>query len=311
MSEPLVSVVMATYNRATLLSRSLDSLLRQTYPAVEIIVVNDASEDNTADVLAALTRQHAHLRVINLPENEGITCRNRGIKVAQGTYVAIMDDDDVCLPDRIEKQVAALKAHPEADLCFAAVDLVDEHERVFNTIPDNLLEGRFPTEPEEVFRLLLLDGCRIPDVTLMIRREVFLNYLYWPVAAPDWAILLSMAADGVRMVGVPEALVRVNRAWGHKSLWQDKAAHFHGQYEVLRRVCQEKDVPPALARRATSNLIIREARYVEGGAALGLILRALILWPGNPLAYRALKDVGKRAATKLRRMLYPASPKEA
>ncbi len=307
---PLVSIVMATHNRAAVLGRSLDSLLEQTYTNTEIILVNDASEDNTAEVLAGLAAEHDRLRVINLTQNEGHSSRNRGISAARGKYVAIMDDDDICLPDRIEKQVAVMEAHPEADVCFGAIALMDENGHIFHLHPSNLLEGRFPTEPADVFRMLLLDGNMVANVTLMVRREVLLRYPYWSGPATDWALVLLMAADGVRMIGLPEVLVNVDRAHGHRRIWEDGQTHYRIQHDVLRRVCEEKHVPPALARRAASNLNIRMARNTSSRAAVGLTLRALIQWPGNPSAHKMVRRLARRVLDRGRGLLPGSARKQ-
>lgn len=121
---PLVSVAMAAYNAGPVLTATLESVLAQTYPRLEVIVVDDGSTDGTAGILAGYRGRVTVIR----QENGGIAkARNTGMARAQGELVAWMDQDDLCRPERIALQVAALRMHPEALLCssdFTAFDAV-------------------------------------------------------------------------------------------------------------------------------------------------------------------------------------------
>lgn len=119
---PLVSVAMAAYNAGPVLTATLESVLAQTYPRLEVIVVDDGSTDGTAAILEEFRGRVTVIR----QENGGIAkARNTGMARAQGELVAWMDQDDLCRPERIALQVAAMQAHPEAVLCssdFTAFD---------------------------------------------------------------------------------------------------------------------------------------------------------------------------------------------
>ena len=106
---PTVSVVIPTYNRAHLIGRSIRSVLSQTYQDFEIIVVDDASTDNTEEVLRSLGNER--IRYIRHEQNKGANAaRNTGIKAARGKYIAFQDSDDIWLPDKLEKQMNVFKA---------------------------------------------------------------------------------------------------------------------------------------------------------------------------------------------------------
>lgn len=108
-NRPLISVVLPTRNRAHLLPRAIASVLGQTYRNLELIVVNDASTDATAEVLAGIG--DPRLRVIHREVNKGAAAaRNAGIADAVGEFVSFQDDDDYWLVQKLEKQVAALMA---------------------------------------------------------------------------------------------------------------------------------------------------------------------------------------------------------
>lgn len=110
---PKVSVVIPTHNRSSLLRRAIQSVLDQTYQDFEIIVVDDASTDDTEAVVKGFADER--IRYVRHSENRGeAASRNTGIRLAKGEYIAGHDDDDVWLPPKLEKQVKAFeKASPK------------------------------------------------------------------------------------------------------------------------------------------------------------------------------------------------------
>ena len=112
---PTVSVIMAAYNGAALIGETLRSLAAQTFSDFEVIVVDDRSTDDTLAVLRGWA--DSRVRVIALDENGGpVRARNRAIAEVRGRYIAGLDQDDLCLPERFAEQVAYLDAHPECVL---------------------------------------------------------------------------------------------------------------------------------------------------------------------------------------------------
>lgn len=110
-SAPKVSVVIPTHNRGAMLPRAVQSVLSQTFEDLELIVVDDHSDDRTPQVLAGFTDKR--VRSLRHPRNVGQSkALNTGINAARGAYVAFLDDDDVWLPDKLALQVAALDAAP-------------------------------------------------------------------------------------------------------------------------------------------------------------------------------------------------------
>lgn len=105
---PIVSVILPTYNREHLIVDSIQSILSQTFQNFEIIVVDDGSTDNTEKTVSKI-RDH-RIKYLKYPENRGATyARNIGIKQASGTYIAFQDSDDLWLPDKLTKQVKSLQ----------------------------------------------------------------------------------------------------------------------------------------------------------------------------------------------------------
>jgi len=118
----LVSIVIPTYNSETTLHHAVKSCLSQNYPAIEIIVVDDGSTDNTLFWLNELKLIHHNIRVIAM-EHSGVTAAfNRGIEESTGEYIARMDADDIMHPDKIAKQVKFLDEHPEVGVVSCLVE---------------------------------------------------------------------------------------------------------------------------------------------------------------------------------------------
>ena len=111
---PLVSVVIPTYNRAWVIKEAVDSVLAQDYKDFELIIVDDGSTDNTSDVLASYGED---VRVL-FQENKGVSAaRNRGVAEASGQLVAFLDSDDLWLPKKLSMQVEFFNKTPDALIC--------------------------------------------------------------------------------------------------------------------------------------------------------------------------------------------------
>lgn len=116
-SPPLVSIVMAAYQAEKHLAAALDSALAQTYPRLEIIVVDDGSTDSTAAILEDY-RHRPGITVIRQPNAGQSSALNRGLAEARGDYIKFFDADDLLGPDSVAIQVAALAAHPTDRLAY-------------------------------------------------------------------------------------------------------------------------------------------------------------------------------------------------
>lgn len=118
MNDPLVTVVITTFRRAKFLSEAIESVLWQTYGNIELIVVDDNGEgtpDQLATALAVGRINDSRIKYRALKQNSGASAaRNAGTIMANGFYVAFLDDDDIILPEKIEKQVQYMKAHDES-----------------------------------------------------------------------------------------------------------------------------------------------------------------------------------------------------
>ncbi len=114
----MVSVVIPVYNRANTITRSINSVLNQTYHDIEIIVVDDGSTDNTYEVVSQIKSKDNRVEIIRSDNNGGAcAARNIGVERAKGEYIAFQDSDDVWDEEKLEKQINAMEQW-ECDICF-------------------------------------------------------------------------------------------------------------------------------------------------------------------------------------------------
>jgi glycosyltransferase involved in cell wall biosynthesis len=122
MKLPLVSVVIPAYNASLFIAETLNSVIKQTYPNIEIIVVNDGSSDNTDSVISAFSSEINYL----IQTNQGVSAaRNKGLSIATGKYICFLDADDWFFPNNIEKKVDLLEKDISIALVHGIVDVTD------------------------------------------------------------------------------------------------------------------------------------------------------------------------------------------
>jgi len=124
---PTVSVVMPVYNGERFLAAALASICGQTYRDFEFLVIDDGSTDTTPLILADAARRDSRIRIITQPANAGVVAaRNAGLQQAQGRFIAVMDSDDVAVPERLARQASHFEAHPDVAVLGGAVQLIDQ-----------------------------------------------------------------------------------------------------------------------------------------------------------------------------------------
>ena len=127
-----VSVIIPCYNHAQYIGETIDSVLNQTYENIEIIVVNDASQDNSCEAIQQFVEKYPHIMFIDEKENIGvIEVRNKAISIAQGDYILPLDADDKIPPAYIEKAVNILENNPQVGVVYAKVSFFGEKEELW------------------------------------------------------------------------------------------------------------------------------------------------------------------------------------
>lgn len=124
-TSPTVSVIIPTYKHRNFVLATLDSVFAQTFTDYEVIVINDGSPDDTAELLQPLA-DAGRIRYIGQENTGQSIARNRGIEEARGEFIALLDDDDLWPPDNLEWQVAAMARHPDVGVVAGTASVIDE-----------------------------------------------------------------------------------------------------------------------------------------------------------------------------------------
>ena len=125
-----VSIIMPSYNSEHYISKTIDSILSQTVQDWELIIIDDCSSDNSNKVINSYISKCSQIKLIQLEKNMGPAfSRNRGIKEAQGRYIAFLDSDDVWMKHKLEKQLAFMQ-EKNAAISFTAYNLIDEKQNL-------------------------------------------------------------------------------------------------------------------------------------------------------------------------------------
>ncbi len=175
-NNPTVSVVIPTYNREQLIARSVKSVLSQTYQNFEIIIVDDASTDNTKKVVNSLN--DGRIKYVRHDKNKGeAAARNTGIKLARGEYIASHDSDDEWLPEKLEKQIKAFEdCSPEVGVVYTGFWKEENGKKTYipfswvnqknGDIHEELLKGNFIGSPVAVIKKECFTGTGLFDERL-------------------------------------------------------------------------------------------------------------------------------------------------
>jgi glycosyltransferase involved in cell wall biosynthesis len=235
---PLVSILIAAYNAAPTLEVAVQSCLQQTYSAVEVIVVDDGSTDETPALLARLAAgAGGRLRIVRKANGGLASARNAGMQAAQGRFIAWFDADDICHPERLLHQAAVLRALPQIDLVSSDFSAFIDEARDFEAshlmtyyLAVRRLGGVDRLYPD-VDSVVLPDGARLAVRTGCIYEALLWgNFVHPPtvmfrrecldrVGSCDESLRFSSDYDfffrlarGARFAYVPEALLRYRRS---------------------------------------------------------------------------------------------------
>jgi glycosyltransferase involved in cell wall biosynthesis len=295
---------MAVYNGARYVRQAIDSILAQTFTDFELVIIDDGSTDETPQILASY-----HDPRIVLIENEcnlGLTkSLNVGIRASCGELIARQDADDASLPERLERQVAYLYAHPTVALVGAGSRWIDEREAVIQ-------EWRPECHPSEIQRLLLSD---VPFLhgTFMFRRNCLRDigdgYDESRPVAQDCDLLLRLS-ERWDLANLPQILYIHRR---HKDTvtamrQADQEHHLRqGQWAAVRRrlaygwsrIGLTKGETPEWVKSADRRWLAQRYSWWSAGATLGLsrkaalqfLLIALFLDPTAPEIWSYIRGI--------------------
>jgi glycosyltransferase involved in cell wall biosynthesis len=168
-SAPIVSIVMAAFNEEKYIAEAIESVLNQSFTEFEFIIINDGSTDKTEAII--LSYNDPRIRYIKNEQNlKLIASLNKGLKTANGKYIARMDSDDVCVPSRLEKQVAFMEAHPEIGISGAQLLVFGSEEGVM----------QYPLSHEDIKLRLFITSCFGNNVVIFRKELLEAHDLYFP-----------------------------------------------------------------------------------------------------------------------------------
>jgi len=228
MSDPVVSVIIPTYNRYPLLLEALNSVREQTYPRIQCIVVDDGSTDSTAQISSARDINYIEVKHSGFPGR----VRNIGAQKATGTLLAFLDSDDLWMPGKIEKQVRFLKDHPDIHICHTR-EIWKRGQRIISQT------GQRHKRSGNIFEDCLRK-CVVGPSTAVLTKKLFMDIgAFHPdlEIAEDYELWLRISAK-YAFGYIDEPLI-IKRA-GHASAASADRGHAaqlstkHGQIEIFR-----------------------------------------------------------------------------
>lgn len=271
---PSVSVVVPVYNGAATIAGTLTSVLQQTFPDFELLVIDDGSTDATTAVVASFDDPRVALHSF---ENRGLAAsRNRGVRLARGELIAFLDADDLWRPKKLARQVDALRAAPQAGLAYSFTDCIDERDRYLGPASHIAASGR-------VYEKLLVWNFLDSGSSAMVRAaalaEVGLFDESLP-AAEDWDLWLRLAWHYPFVcIAEPDVLYRVHGSAMSSNIRRQEAACVRVFTAALDRL-PEGPLREALRREGAANLnryFTGRVLGTAGGPASGL-LAGRYLW---------------------------------
>jgi glycosyltransferase involved in cell wall biosynthesis len=196
---PLVSVIIPTFNHADYVGQAIESVLQQSYPHVEIIVIDDGSTDGTADILQRFAERIRCIR----QSNRGLSAaRNAGLQLARGDLIGLLDADDLYGPEYLRTMVALLASHPEAGGAYCGYRSIDVDGRLLPHLENRVMA------PQALHTSLLMGnylGVNAP----LVRRDCYLRCGGFDErlqASEDWDMWLRLTASST-WIGTREVLV--------------------------------------------------------------------------------------------------------
>ena len=214
MNDPMVSVVLATYNELPqFVSKAIDSILNQTYQNIELLILDDSTNENT---IATIDKYSKDKRVKLIREKTKlgfVPALNKGLTLSKGDFIARMDADDISELNRFELQVEYLKANPGISVIGGQMDLIDEE--------DNVISHREYPLNGISFWLFSLVRDPLAHPTVMLRREIVdqgFRYNEEMKRAEDIDLWLRILNSGYKIANIPETILkfRVERNFNEK-----------------------------------------------------------------------------------------------
>jgi len=230
MKKTKISVIMATYNSEKFLNESIQSILSQTFRDFEFIIIDDCSTDYSLKIIKNYSHRDKRIFLIKNKLNLGrAKARNKGLKIADGEYIAILDSDDITLPERLEKQYNFLEKNKNIFLVGGGAYNIDEK--------GNIKSIKRPLTDQDLIKETLYHKNCIYHSTIMFKNEKNNFYRKKFYYSQDYDFYLRMLSKGKRLINIPDLLIkyRINPeavSFSQKAkqrLFAEKAKEFYYQ----------------------------------------------------------------------------------
>ncbi len=251
--EPLVSVVIPTYNREGMVGQAIDSVLCQDFSDFELIVVDDGSTDKTPDLLRSYGER---IRIIRQPNRGVSAARNAGIRAAAGSLIALLDSDDEWLPGKLKTQIEFFKSHPEALICQTEEIWIRNGQRVNPKKRHKKPSGWIFTPSLEL--------CLVSPSAVMMRGELFDRVGFFDEDLPaceDYDLWLRVSCR-YPVYLIDESLI-IKRG-GHADQLSKMSALDRYRIEGLVKILGRRALPQDL-QEAAINVLQRKCKIYMAG----------------------------------------------
>ena len=293
-----VSVVIPSYNRAHYLPRAVASVMAQTAPVDEIIIVDDGSTDDTESVVRGL---EGPIRYFRKPNGGAASARNLGIREARGPLIALLDTDDVWLPEKNARLVDVLETRPEVVLAHSAAAIIGPDGR-----PTGAIWGKPAYDGWVRKKLLFANGVNASSV--LVRKGVLEAVGGYDEGFPlleNWELWLRVSRHG-EFAYVAEPLVQYRIHDGNSIRDLERVERAFERFVDKHLNAESSQIPPALRRRILAHHQRAMADALTGrkdyAGARRAFLRSLMNHPLQPaVLYRLFRVASAEAADVARR----------
>ena len=222
--DDLVSIITPAYNAAEYIAETIESVLAQTYPKWEMLIVNDCSKDNTAEIVQSYVAQDKRIKLINLKQNSGAAvARNTAIQNAKGRYIAFLDSDDLWKKEKLQKQLRFMQQNGYVFTFTAYGHFKDRKENIQNLIK----------VPKSLNYKQALKGNQIGCLTVMLDRMQVQNINFSKQKHEDYILWLNILKQGITAYGLNESFA-LYRTGNSKSISSNKLQSALWTWNVYR-----------------------------------------------------------------------------
>ena len=220
----LVSIITPAYNAAAYIAETIESVLAQTYTNWEMLIVNDCSKDNTAEIVQSYAAKDKRIKLINLKQNSGAAvARNTAIQNAKGRYIAFLDSDDLWKKDKLQKQLGFMQRNGYAFTFTAYEHFKDNKENIQNKVK----------APKSLNYKKALKGNQIGCLTVMLDRKQIEIINFTNQKHEDYILWLNILKQGITAYGLNETLA-LYRTGNSKSISGNKLQSALWTWKVYR-----------------------------------------------------------------------------